>query len=205
MSKSERSEYDDIEFLTPQKKNFFITPLATKHEYYLSGPIVEAEHYIEWFEQIRRANPNDDISIYINSTGGNLDTALQFMRVMSESAAHITCSIEGSCMSAATIIFLQADAFEITPHSLFMLHNYSGGIAGKGGEMYDQAIFERKWSTSLFQSVYKDFLEQKEIDMLLDSKDIWFTSEEVAERCKRVLEARQREMVEDGESISDTE
>jgi len=163
------------------------------YEFYLSGLITGPEDYIEWFNTIRSASDQDVVKIYINSSGGDLNTALQFMRVLSESPATIVCSVEGSCMSAATMIFLCADVFEVTPHSLFMFHNYSGGIFGKGGEIYDQAVFEREWSKQFLQYIYKDFLTSKEIDSLLENKDLWLHSEEVSNRVEALCEAKAKE------------
>ena len=163
------------------------------YEFYLSGCITGPEDYIEWFNTIRNAGPEDEVRIYINSSGGDLNTALQFMRVLGESQATIVCSVEGSCMSAATMIFLCADVFEVTPHSLFMFHNYSGGIFGKGGEIYDQAVFEREWSKQFLQHIYKDFLTNKEIDSLLENKDLWLHSEEVTNRVEALCEAKAKE------------
>jgi ATP-dependent protease ClpP protease subunit len=162
------------------------------YEFYLSGLITGPEDYIEWFNTIRNAGEQDVVKIYINSSGGDLNTALQFMRVLSESPATIVCSVEGSCMSAATMIFLCAEVFEVTPHSLFMFHNYSGGIFGKGGEIYDQAVFEREWSKQFLQYIYKDFLTSKEIDSLLENKDLWLHSEEVSNRVETLCEARRK-------------
>jgi ATP-dependent protease ClpP protease subunit len=164
------------------------------YEFYLSGLITGPEDYIEWFNTIRSASDQDVVKIYINSSGGDLNTALQFMRVLSESPATVVCSVEGSCMSAATMIFLCADVFEVTPHSLFMFHNYSGGIFGKGGEIYDQAVFEREWSKQFLQYIYKDFLTSKEIDSLLENKDLWLHSEEVSNRVETLCEARTKEL-----------
>jgi ATP-dependent protease ClpP protease subunit len=163
------------------------------YEFYLSGCITGPEDYIEWFNTIRSAGPQDEVKIYINSSGGDLNTALQFMRVLSETQATVICSVEGSCMSAATMIFLCADVFEVTPHSLFMFHNYSGGIFGKGGEIYDQAVFEREWSKQFLQHIYKNFLTSKEIDSLLENKDLWLHSEEVSNRVEKLCEARTKE------------
>lgn len=175
--------------------NGFRKSVANVYEFYLSGYIEEPQEYVEWFNTIRSAGAEDVIKIYINSRGGDADTAIQFMRVLGETEATVVCSVEGSCMSAATMIFLCADIFEITPHSLFMFHNYSGGIFGKGGEIYDQAVFERNWSKNFLNHIYKDFLTNKEIESLLDNKDLWLHSDEVQSRCqhlvdKRIIEAR---------------
>ena len=169
----------------PEKKSqsvFTNKPTCHLHEYYLVGEVDEAKKYTEWFDQIRHCSSGDVIKIYINSCGGDLWSAIQFMRVIKESKATIVASVEGACMSAATIIFLMADGFDITPHSMFMFHNYSGGAAGKGGEMMDQLRHERSWSEKLLQEVYKDFLTYDEVQSILDNKDIWMTGEEVVKR-----------------------
>jgi len=177
---------DLLSELNKQGNNYYANrPLGNLHEFYLTGDIKEAEHYTEWFDHIRRAQQTDIVKVYINSFGGDLFTAIQFMRVMGESQATVICSVEGACMSAATMIFLCADAFEISEHSMFMFHNYSGGAFGKGGEMIDQLNHEREWSEKLLTGVYEDFLTKKEIDSILDNKDIWMDGDEVVNRLEK--------------------
>ena len=174
-----------LELLNGDKKqtnSFTDKPMGHVHEYYLVGEIEEPSKYTEWFNQIRHCPANDFIKIYINSAGGNLWTAIQFMRVISECKAPVMTSVEGACMSAATIVFLMSDSFEISQHSMFMFHNYSGGTMGKGGEMIDQIKHERKWSEALLKEIYSDFLKPAEIQSILDNKDIWMTGSEVISR-----------------------
>ena len=90
-------------------------------------------------------------------------------------------------MSAATLIFLACDTFEVSAHSSFMIHNYSGGAFGKGGEMMDQLTFETKWAGDLFKDVYKDFLNPMEIVSILKGQDVWLSADDVVQR----LNARQ--------------
>ena len=170
--------------------NMFTKVIGRQYSFYLSGEVKEPEEYIEWFDIIRNAGPDDDIVIHINSMGGNLDTALQFIRAISETQACVTTSIEGSCMSAATMIFLQGHSFQISPFSLFMVHNYSGGAFGKGGEMYDNIVYERNWSKDFLHTVYKDFLTEAEINSMLDNKDLWLTHKDVETRCRELMKKR---------------
>ena len=156
--------------------------VAQVHEFYLTGTIEEPENYLEWFDTIRHAGEHDLVKIYINSYGGDLFTAIQFMRVLADTEATVVCSVEGACMSAATMIFMCADQFEVTPHSVFMFHNYSGGAIGKGGEMIDQLLHERKWSERLMNEVYKDFMTEAEIKAMLENKDMWMDGEDVVVR-----------------------
>ena len=178
---------DKLDSLLTTGKQFFTKNTGNVYEFYLSGEIEEATEYTEWFDTIRNARASDVVKIYINSCGGDLYTALQFLRVLSETAAHVITSVEGACMSAATMIFLHGDEFEVTPHSLFMFHNYSAGVFGKGGEMFDQLQFERAWSENFLREVYHDFLTPDEIKSMLDNKDIWLTSEQVLARIDLVL------------------
>jgi len=159
-------------------------PLGLLHTFYISGIIEDAKQYNDWFEVIRNANETDIVKIHINSPGGDLFTAIQFMRVLNESDAMIVASVEGACMSAATMIFLCANQFEISEHSMFMFHNYSGMAIGKGGEMYDNITHERKWSEKIMRKVYENFLTEEEIKAILDNKDIWMEGEEVLKRLK---------------------
>jgi ATP-dependent protease ClpP protease subunit len=178
---------DKLDSLLSTGKSSFSKVTGNLYEFYLSGEIEEANEYIEWFDTIRNARATDTVKIYINSCGGDLYTALQFLRVLSETDAHVITSVEGACMSAATMIFLHGDEFEVTPHSLFMFHNYSAGVFGKGGEMFDQLQFERAWSENFLREVYHDFLTPDEIKSMLDNKDIWMTSQQVLERIDIVL------------------
>lgn len=167
-----------------QKDYFSDRSLARVHEFYLSGTIGSADEYVDWFDIIRHAGENDVVKVYINSYGGDLFTAIQFMRSLGETSATVAVSVEGACMSAATMVFLMGDMFEVSAHSMFMFHNYSGGTFGKGGEMLDQLQHERAWSEKLLREVYSDFLTDKEINSMLDNKDLWMDGDEVVKRLK---------------------
>jgi ATP-dependent protease ClpP protease subunit len=157
-------------------------PLSLIYEFYLIGDIESPEQYTEWFDIIRNVGPHDVIRMYINSTGGDLFTSIQFRNVINQCPGTVMIEVEGACMSAATMIMLASDNIDISDNSMFMFHNYSGGVIGKGGEMYDNIIHERQWSEELYRDVYSDFLEEEEIVQILDNRDIWMGSAEVITR-----------------------
>lgn len=167
-------------------------PISKVHKFYLSGEIKSPSEYVHWFETIRNAGETDVIVIHINSYGGDLFTAIQFMRTMMETKANVVASVEGACMSAATVIFLSAKHFEISKHSMFMFHNYSSGSFGKGGEMYDNIVHEREWSRKLWKDVYTGFLSETEINSILQNKDIWMSGEEVTKRLEAKFKATKK-------------
>jgi ATP-dependent protease ClpP protease subunit len=176
-----------------QDERIFHKQIVNIYEFYLTGEIDSADQYIQWFDTIRHAGESDVVKIYINSPGGDVFTAIQFMRALQETSATVVMSVEGICASAATMIMLYGDTFEISDHSLFLFHNYSGGTVGKGGEMWQQLQHERKWSENLMKSCYDGFLTEKEISALLDNRDIWMDGGEVIKRLKAKGKKMQKE------------
>jgi ATP-dependent Clp protease protease subunit len=168
--------------LRSKSPDFYEYDASTVYEYYLSDQIVDPDEYTEMIHTIRNCKSTDFIVIHINCPGGNLLTTVQILHAMSECQGRIVASVEGACISAATLIFLAADEYVINEHSMFLFHNYSGGTVGKGGEMYHSVIYERKWSEDLLRSSYSGFLTNDEITDLLNDKDIWMSASEVASR-----------------------
>lgn len=180
----------DILDFNPSKGRVPKKVIAVLHEFYMCGEITGPSDYIEWYDTIRHCNPDDTVKIYINSGGGDLFTAIQFMRVLAETDATVVVSVEGLCASAATLIFLCADVFEVTPHSSFLFHNYSSGVWGKGGEQFSQVTHERKWSERLLKEIYEDFLTVPEIASLLANSDLWMDVDEVVKRMEERIKIR---------------
>lgn len=174
-------------------------PIAFRHTFYLSGVIESPGNYTEIFEAIRNADPNDEIMIRINSVGGDLATAIQFYRVMSESQAHITCSIEGDCASAATIIYLSADAFEVSAGGSMMFHDYSTISYGKGNEMHRQVTHEKATIDAFLTDAYTGFLKKREIKHVLDGQDLWLDYNEIVSRTNKLMEHRSEQKSDDSD------
>ena len=176
---------DDLLGMGQKNKTIFPNKqVVTRHDLYLTGEIGPADQYTDWFELIRNAGKTDIINLHINSYGGDLFTAIQMMRCIQESDGIITASVEGACMSAATMVFLQAQTFEVSEHAAFMFHNYSGIAVGKGAEMFAQVSFEKKLVDKMMKKVYSGFLSEDEITDVLEGKDLWLDGDEVVTRLK---------------------
>ena len=168
--------------------NVYEKPVARMFDLYLTGDIKEAKEYQDWNQIMRSSSENDAIILHINSGGGDMFTCIQLLRSMADSPATIVASVEGMCMSAATLIFLSAEVCEISDHSHFMFHTYSSGNWGKGHEQLEQTLADDKWARNLFTSVYKHFLTATEITDVVKGRDLWMDSKEVSKR----LEARNK-------------
>jgi ATP-dependent protease ClpP protease subunit len=181
--------------LKPAQDKVFQHDYGTITDFYLCDEIGPAEDYVEWFQRIRAARDSDILKFHINSPGGDLLTTIQLLQALAESEGRIVMSVEGACMSAATMLFLCGDDYLISEHSIFLFHNYSGGKIGKGGEMYHGIMHERKWTENLLKDVYKNFLTPEEIEHLIEDKDIWMDQKQVIERLEnrnKILEEAEK-------------
>ncbi len=165
-----------------QLQNAYQRPVANIYDLYLTGAIGDAKDYQDWNQMMRSATENDVVYIHINSNGGEIFTAIQLMRTMQETQATVIASVEGMCMSAATLLFLTADVCEVSEHSHFMFHTYSSGNWGKGSEQLANVMADDKWARHLFNTVYKGFLDPKEMESMIDGKDLWMNPAEVGKR-----------------------
>ena len=181
----------------PFANDVYEKPVARILDFYISGDIKEAKDYTAWNQLMRNATENDAVIIHINSSGGDIFSAIQLMRTMAEAPATVIASVEGMCMSAATLIFLCADVCEVSEHSHFMFHTYSSGNWGKGNEQIASALANDKWARHLFNQVYRGFLEPKEIKEMIDGKDFWMDPIEV----KRRLDKRNKHAKKKGKGI----
>ena len=171
--------------VAPLVRGVFNRPTGQILDFYLNSTIGSPEDYAEWNQILRSSGEQDVVYLHINCYGGQALTAVQLMRAISESRATVVASVEGACMSAATFLFLMADVCEISDHSIFMFHNFSGGTIGKGNEMMAQVHHNDKWERGLMESIYKDFFTQEEIDSILEGKDYWLSPDEVTERLQK--------------------
>lgn len=152
------------------------------YRYYVHGEIGAIDHYADLLDMLTSATPLDTITIYINSNGGHLTTAINIMEAMQQCKATTIANVSGDCQSAATLIMLGARHYVISEYTSFMFHNFSGGVFGKGGEMYDQVVHMKSTYDALFRQVYEPVLSETELDDMLKGIDMWMTGTDVITR-----------------------
>jgi len=167
-----------------------VSPYAHRFTFHIKGEILGPEHYTECFTELQQAGSGDVIEAYINSNGGALSTALEIRNIFINSPAHIHCSVAGECKSAATIPLLASDSVEIADHTIFMFHNYSSGFYGNGHEIITNAVFEDKWSRSLWKDIYNGYLTEEEIDCIINGQSVYINAEDARERFKNLEESK---------------
>ena len=164
--------------------------MGARYDIYISGEILDSAQYIKTFDLIRNTTPNDVIFLHINSPGGDLYTAIQYMRVIKESESVVVCCAEGMVASAALLIFISGDTYSIADYSTFMAHTLSTGFYGKANELHDDISFTKTWGDNITKSAFAGFLTDNEITQIINGKNIWLTSDEVKKR----IETKEKNM-----------
>ena len=149
---------------------------------YLTGAIDEPCEYNELCYLLNTADNKTTIELFINTPGGIVDSAFMIANAIADSKAWVVAHLAGTVASAGTIITMACDELVLTPHLSFMIHNYSGGMAGKGNEMKARQKFVDAHLNDAFRAFYLGFLTEDEMDKVIEGTDMWMGTDEVAER-----------------------
>jgi ATP-dependent protease ClpP protease subunit len=149
---------------------------------YMTGTVEEPFLYNELCYILRTAEEGTTLDLFINTPGGVVDSAFMLISAIKESKANVVGHLSGTVASAGTIIAMACDDLVVSPHLSFMIHNYSGGMSGKGHEMKARQNFTDKHLNKAFSELYKHFLTEDEMTSIIDGTDMWMNTEEVTER-----------------------
>lgn len=133
----------------------------------------------DFLNELRAIPPDNALTISINSFGGSVYTALSIYSLLKNHKGQITFRIDGTAMSAATIITSVPNARVIMPRgSMMMIHKVSVGIYGNADDLKKTVEDIEK----LEQNVLEIYAEKtgKSIDAIraLVDQETYFTAEE---------------------------
>lgn len=149
---------------------------------YITGTIDEPSQYNELCYLLSTATPDTRFFIHINTPGGIIDSAFMVANAIEMSKAKVTGCLSGTVASAGTLIAMSCDELNVTPHMSFMIHNYSGGMTGKGHEMKARQQFTDTHLNEAFKYYYTGFLSSEEMQRIIDGTDMWMSTSEVEDR-----------------------
>lgn len=151
-----------------------------------------AEFYSDHIYDIMAQNVEDSITIHLNSPGGYAYSGLalyDYIKAMSEKVP-ISCIVEGTCASAASLIFLACEERDMSNNSVFLIHQCSWGGYGENRYMQDEAQNSRLLMHQL-KTIYlnetligADRKTDKERDAVISdllSHDIYLTRQQCLE------------------------
>ena len=80
-------------------------------------------------------NGSGDVTVWINSPGGDCVAAAQIYNMLREYEGKVTVKIDGIAASAASVIAMAGDTVLMSPVSMMMIHNPMTIAFGDSGEM----------------------------------------------------------------------
>lgn len=154
--------------------------------------IVTSPNYYRFeIEALQVATEQTPVTITVNTDGGSLATGIEMVNEILSCKAKVTGVLRSSCHSCGSIIFLACDDHEVGISSEMLLHSGSGGSGGTPAQTVQRAESYKRQVRSLFETVYKGFLSQEEIDLMIEhDKEYIFCSEEIAQRLQDMYQYR---------------
>jgi hypothetical protein len=116
-----------------------------------------------------------------NSPGGLVSEGRAIINAVQDTGASIQTELLSEASSMAAIMFCIGDRRIIYENSSLMIHNFSGGIGGKGHEMKVRLKHTIKNITAFFRG-HIIGLSEEEIQQMLNGKEFWFGAKELCER-----------------------
>jgi len=165
-----------------QPKMFIQEVRGVQYTYYITGPIVEPEEYVELCNTLRSCGTQDEVVIRINSRGGYIASERMIVNAIRECQGQVKGFIEYDCMSAATGIFLACHAHGWGEHIQFMAHCSWWGSIGKNPDIKSQTEFGLRQMEEEITTTYSGLLTPEEIQQCNDGKEFWFGAKELEER-----------------------
>lgn len=159
----------------------------------------------EFNNDLKTLGAVEEITVRINSGGGDVFAAVAIYTRLKEHKAKITVKIDGWCASAATIIAMAGNTIEISVGGIFMIHDPAAGVLG-----YYKADELKKIADELEtikQSIVNCYMtvsdkSEDEIKSLM-TDETWYTGQEAVEAgfCTAVMFTEVQTEVEDAERV----
>lgn len=161
--------------------------LLDNHTHFLVGEIEEdnVDACIKWVTYENLDSKEKTLTLYINSTGGDLYQAFALIDVMQNSHHPIRVIGIGAVMSAAFLIFASGTKGEryAAPNTSFMCHQFSSGVEAK----YHDIKAEMKENEALNSKMVNILKEATGLPpskikaKLLPASDVYLNSTEVVD------------------------
>ena len=152
---------------------------------FLNGTIAEES----WFDddvtpQLFRdelESGGGDITVWINSPGGDCIAAAQIYNMLSDYKGHITVKIDGIAASAASVIAMAGDEVLMSPVAMMMIHNPATIAIGDTADMKKAIEMLDEVKESIMNAYeIKTGLNRTKISHLMDAES-WFNAKKAVE------------------------
>ncbi len=122
-----------------------------------------------------------DITLWINSPGGDCFAAAQIYNMLMDYAGNITVKIDGLAASAASVIAMAGTTVCMSPVAIMMLHNPATVAMGDRSAMQKAIDMLNEVKESIMNAYeIKSGLERKQISKMMDA-ETWLNAKKAVE------------------------
>ena len=122
-----------------------------------------------------------DITVWINSPGGDCVAAAQIYNMLSSYKGRVTVKIDGIAASAASVIAMAGDTVLVSPVSMLMIHNPATIAWGDHAEMQKAIDMLSEVKESIINAyVLKTGLSRPKLSHLMDA-ETWMDANKAVE------------------------
>jgi len=145
-------------------------------------------------------NRKGDITLWINSPGGDVFAASQIYTMLKEYNGKVTARIDGIAASAASVIAMAGDMVEMSPTSLMMIHNPMTIMFGEVSDFEGVIEMLNEVKESIINAYeIKSGLSRSKISHMMDD-ETWFNAKKAVELGFADTILYQKETVEDNQA-----
>ncbi|MBS3985157.1 MAG: Clp protease ClpP [Selenomonadales bacterium] len=122
-----------------------------------------------------------DITVWINSPGGDIFAAAQIYNMLMDYAGQVTVKIDGLAASAASVIAMAGGEVYMSPVSMLMIHNPSTIAIGDSEEMLRaKALLDEVKESIINAYELKSGLSRVKLSHLMDA-ETWMNAKKAVE------------------------
>ncbi|MBP5461863.1 MAG: Clp protease ClpP [Lachnospiraceae bacterium] len=126
-------------------------------------------------------DPTEDVHITLNSYGGDCNAAVRMHDDLTGYPGRVVITISGTAASAATVLVMGANTIEMTPGSLFMIHDPSVIAMGNERDLMDAINLLKAAKESIINVYLKRVrLSREEISRLM-TETTWMDAYQACE------------------------
>lgn len=181
----------ETQVLETLKVNSYVASM--EHDVFIDETIEEEAYYRSVISTLNRATEKDTVRFTISSNGGFGSTAMVLAHAMDTCPARKIGILSGNVKSAATIIALHCDDWQIGAGCDWMAHTASFALGGSANSVQKYHDHEQKMIKRLLEREYTGFYTKEEIEDIAKGNDSLLMPEEVQERLQNFAEHRQQQ------------
>lgn len=155
--------------------------IASEQPWWEGGDLVTPRQF---YEDLKALGTKSNITVRINSAGGDVFAAQAIYTQLKTNTAKITVIVDGLAASAASIVAMAGDIVKMPANAMMMIHNPTLGLMGYYTADEMEMLAERLEAVkeSIINAyIAKTGLDRKTLSKMMD-EETWMTGRDAVER-----------------------